>query len=141
MKKSVIIGVAATELIVAVAGMMITSRPTKAQTEPIQATVAMITDGAGVDDQSYQEIAWRGIKRYALETGLAEGIDGYQSFHAVTATESRQAITDAVNDGFKTIFAVGYRKINAVDEAVQKYPDREFSWLVMLLRRDQTLSR
>lgn len=78
MKKSVIIGVAATALMAVVAGMMLTSRPTEAQTEPIQATVAMITDGAGVDDQSYQELAWRGIKKYALETGLAEGVDGYQ---------------------------------------------------------------
>ncbi|MGL5300063.1 MAG: BMP family lipoprotein [Weissella confusa] len=126
MKRNLIIGVAATTLIAVVAGMMMTSRPTEAQTEPIQATVAMITDGAGVDDQSYQELAWRGVKKYALETGLAEGIDGYQSFHAVTATEARSAISDAVNDGFKTIFAVGYRKINAVDEAVQKYPDRDF---------------
>lgn len=126
MKRNLIIGVAATTLIAVVAGMMMTSRPTEAQTEPIQATVAMITDGAGVDDQSYQELAWRGVKKYALETGLAEGIDGYQSFHAVTATEARSAISDAVNDGFKTIFAIGYRKINAVDEAVQKYPDRDF---------------
>lgn len=126
MKKSVIIGVAATALMAVVAGMMLTSRPTEAQTEPIQATVAMITDGAGVDDQSYQELAWRGIKKYALETGLAEGVDGYQSFHAITANESQQAISDAVDDGFKTIFAVGYRKIKAVDEAVEKYPERDF---------------
>jgi len=126
MKRNLIIGVAATTLIAVVAGMMMTSRPTEAQTEPIQETVAMITYGAGVDVQSYQELAWRGVKKYALETGLAEGIDGYQSFHAVTATEARSAISDAVNDGFKTIFAVGYRKINAVDEAVQKYPDRDF---------------
>ena len=40
-------------------------------------SVAMVTDVGGVDDKSFNQSAWEGIKKFGEENGLTEGDGGY----------------------------------------------------------------
>ncbi len=40
-------------------------------------TVAMVTDTGGVDDESFNQSAWKGIQEFGKDNGLEKGKDGY----------------------------------------------------------------
>ena len=43
--------------------------------------IALVTDGNGVDDHSFNQAAWSGFKDYGKEHGLKQGKGGYQYFN------------------------------------------------------------
>ena len=49
--------------------------------------IALITDGNGVDDHSFNQAAWSGFKDYGTEHGLKQGKGGYQYFESSSAAE------------------------------------------------------
>lgn len=40
-------------------------------------SVAMVTDVGGVDDKSFNQSAWEGIKKFGADNGLEQGDGGY----------------------------------------------------------------
>lgn len=90
------------------------------------ASVALITDIAGVDDHSFNESGWKGMVAYGKEMGLKRGTNGYQYFESSSASDFTPNINQAVSAGYKTIFGVGYSLKGAIASAAKKHTDKNF---------------
>lgn len=89
-------------------------------------SIALITDTAGVNDNSFNQSAWRGFKKYGLEHDLNRGRNGYQYFQSSSAADFEPNFDQASKAGYQTIFGVGYSLKDAVSAAAKKDPKRNF---------------
>ena len=84
-------------------------------------TVAMVTDVAGVNDQSFNQSAWEGLLRAQEELGVE-----------VKYLESKQDADYATNletladEEVDLILGVGQKLGPAIEEAAKNYPDQKF---------------
>lgn len=90
------------------------------------ASVALITDIAGVDDHSFNQSGWEGMVAYGKSQGLKRGTNGYQYFESSSASDFTPNINQAVAAGYKTIFGVGYSLKGAIASAAKKHTDKNF---------------
>ena len=88
--------------------------------------IALITDGNGVDDHSFNQAAWSGFKDYGKEHGLKQGKGGYQYFESSSAADFTPNLTQAAQAGYQTIYGVGYMLTDSVKSASKKYPKKNF---------------
>lgn len=88
---------------------------------------AMVTDVGNIDDQSFNQNTWEGVKDYAESKGLAEGTGFAYYRPSEDSDDARlECITTAVDNGAKTIVLPGYLFDAAVMTAAEKYPDVNF---------------
>lgn len=85
-------------------------------------TVAMITDVAGVNDQSFNQSAWEGLKKAEKDLGVK-----------VKYLESKQDSDYAANietlsdEGVDLILGVGMKLAPAIEEGAKMYPNQKFA--------------
>ena len=85
-------------------------------------TVAMITDVAGVNDQSFNQSAWEGLQKAKEELGVE-----------VTYLESKQDsdyatnIETFVDEDVDLILGVGAKLASAIEEGAGLYPNQKFA--------------
>lgn len=89
-------------------------------------SVALITNGDGVDDNSFNEMAWSGLKKYGKEYKLSKGIGGYNYFAAASASEYEPEMEQAANAKFNTIIAAGFQYAEAIEKTAKKFPKKKF---------------
>lgn len=89
-------------------------------------SIALITDTAGVNDNSFNQSAWRGFKAYGQEHGLKRGRGGYQYFQSGSAADFEPNFDQASKAGYQTIFGIGYSLKDAVSAAAKKDPKKNF---------------
>ena len=85
-------------------------------------TIAMVTDVAGVNDQSFNQSAWEGLQRAEKELGVK-----------VKYLESQQDSDYATNidtladEEVDLIVGVGMKLAGAIEEGAKLYPDQKFA--------------
>ncbi|MCT7680490.1 MAG: BMP family ABC transporter substrate-binding protein, partial [Lactobacillus crispatus] len=89
-------------------------------------TVALITDGNGVNDHSFNESAWNGFLAYGKEHNLTKGSNGYQYFQTSGAAEFVPNLEQAAKN-YDTIYGIGYQLKDAVSTVAKKYPKKNFA--------------
>ncbi|CCI84854.1 lipoprotein a-antigen [Lactobacillus pasteurii DSM 23907 = CRBIP 24.76] len=89
-------------------------------------SVALITDGNGVNDHSFNQSAWNGFLAYGKAHNLSRGKNGYQYFQTSGPSDFVPNIDEAVNAGYQTIFGVGYSLKDAISSEAKKYPKKNF---------------
>lgn len=91
----------------------------KAQDETIK--VAMITDVAGVNDQSFNQSAWEGLQRAQKELGIEVSyLESNQEADYI------QNVETLVDQGTDLILGVGQKLAPTIEEAAKSYPDQNF---------------
>jgi basic membrane protein A len=85
--------------------------------------LALVTDIGTIDDQSFNQGAWEGLKAYAEDNKISYKY--YQPTEKSTAAYL-DAITLAVDGGAKVVVCPGYLFENAVWEAQTMYPKVNF---------------
>lgn len=85
--------------------------------------LALVTDLGTIDDKSFNQGSWEGLKKYAEEKGLT-----YQYYQPAEGTNAAylEAIGLAVQGGAKVIVTPGYLFEVPVYEAQTKYPNVNF---------------
>lgn len=85
--------------------------------------LALVTDLGTIDDKSFNQGSWEGLKKYAEEKGLT-----YQYYQPAEGTNAAylEAIGLAVQGGAKVIVTPGYLFEVPLFEAQNKYPDVKF---------------
>lgn len=83
----------------------------------------LTTDSGTIDDKSFNQASWEGLKQYADENGVEANYirpidEGDQNY--------LQAIEQAANAGAKVIVTPGFLFETAIGEAQIKYPDIKF---------------
>lgn len=85
--------------------------------------VALITDKGNIDDKSFNQGAWDGVKAYAVENEVT-----YKYYKPEEASDAGYLaqIEMAIQGGAKVVVTPGYLFEVAVYEAQTKYPDVKF---------------
>ena len=106
-----------------------TSTTTEATSEAAASTsgsktdVAFVTDVGNIDDQSFNQYTWQGVKDFCAATNLTA-----TSYRPTEDSDSArlEQMDNAVNDGAKAIVVAGYLFGSSIAEAQAKYPDVQF---------------
>lgn len=88
-------------------------------------SVALITDGK-INDQSFNQSAWKGLEDYGREYKLDKGIDGYQYFQAPNTASLKNSIAKAIQQKYQTIFSIGSETKSAITSAAKSNPKKNF---------------
>ncbi|MCT6903438.1 MAG: BMP family ABC transporter substrate-binding protein, partial [Lactobacillus sp.] len=89
-------------------------------------SIALITDTAGVNDNSFNQSAWQGFKEYGKDHNLNRGRNGYQYFQSGSAADFEPNFDQASKAGYQTIFGIGYSLKDAVKAAAKKNPKKNY---------------
>lgn len=89
-------------------------------------SIALITDTAGVNDNSFNQSAWQGFKDYGKQHNLSRGRNGYQYFQSGSAADYEPNFDQASKAGYQTIFGIGYSLKDAVIAAAKKNPKKNY---------------
>lgn len=85
--------------------------------------IALVTDVGNIDDKSFNEASWNGVKSYAEENGVTYAY--YRPSEDSTAARL-ETIGTAIDKGAKVIVCPGYLFEDAIYEAQTKYPEVQF---------------
>ncbi|GAE93285.1 unspecified monosaccharide ABC transport system [Gracilibacillus boraciitolerans JCM 21714] len=88
--------------------------------------VAMVTDIGGVDDKSFNQSAWEGIKAWGEENGLAKG-EGFDYAQSNEKADYMPNITRFVRDEYNLIFGIGFELKEDIQTASDQYPETNFA--------------
>lgn len=100
-----------------------TNQSTKDSATSVNMKVAMITDYADINDQSFNQATYEGCKAFCDEAGCL--LKYYKP--STNSDEDRIAMIDsAIEDGFNVIVCPGYGFVPALKKTVSTYPDIKF---------------
>ena len=85
--------------------------------------VAFVTDVGNIDDQSFNQYTWQGVKDFCAANNL--NANYYRPTEDSDSARLEQ-MDNAVNDGAKAIVVAGYLFEGSIAEAQTKYPDIQF---------------
>ena len=85
--------------------------------------VAFVTDVGNIDDQSFNQYTWQGVKDFCTANNL--NANYYRPTEDSDSARLEQ-MDNAVNDGAKAIVVAGYLFEGSIAEAQTKYPDIQF---------------
>ena len=85
--------------------------------------VGMVTDVGGVNDQSFNQSSWEGLKKLGSSNG------NVQTSYLESKTDADYAsnIESFINEGYDLIICVGYMLADATREAAKQYPNQKFA--------------
>ncbi len=84
-------------------------------------TIAMITDVAGVNDQSFNQSAWEGLQKAEKELGVnVKYLESHQD------SDYASNIETLVDEGVDLILGVGMKLAPAIEEGAKLYPEQKF---------------
>lgn len=89
-------------------------------------SVALVTDLGGVDDKSFNQSAWEGLQAWGKDNKLEKGNGGYNYYQSNSDSEFDTNINTALNDGFGTIFGIGFKLKPAIESAASANADKNF---------------
>lgn len=110
-------------VLLVVFGLTACAKPAPTTEEPTGYEIALVTDVGTIDDKSFNQGAWEGVKAYAEENGIS-----YQYYKPAEATDAAYvaAITEAVDGGAKIVVTPGFLFAPAVYEAQDLFPEVSF---------------
>lgn len=88
--------------------------------------VSMVTDEGGVDDKSFNQSAWEGIKAWGEGHGLSKG-NGFDYAQSNETAEYMPNITRFVRDEYDLIFGVGFKLKEDLQTAAEQYKESNFA--------------
>lgn len=91
--------------------------------------VAFVTDVGQLNDGSFNQFTWNGVKTYASENGLSYKYYQPANGNAATDADRLQAMTDAAEAGAEVIVAAGFLQQPALEKAAAAYPDVHFIFI------------
>ena len=86
-------------------------------------SIAMVTDVGGVDDKSFNQSAWEGIKKFGADNGLKKGDKGYDYLQSESDADYNQNLNNLVRRDFDLVFGVGFMMGDAIAEIAAENPD------------------
>ena len=120
----------ATSLILSLSMVVGCSNKTKNETEGGESSstkiyrVGMVTDTGGVNDESFNQSAWKGLQDLKSEYGDKVEVKYLESKQDADYVPNIETFID---DEMDLIIGVGYKLKDAISQASQNYPDNNFA--------------
>ena len=89
-------------------------------------SVVMVTDVGGVDDKSFNQSAWEGMKEWGEENDKKEGSDGFTYIQSNEDSDFVTNMNSAVNAKFDLVFGIGYKLKEAMADVAGQNEDQHF---------------
>lgn len=86
--------------------------------------VGMVTDSGTIDDKSFNQGTWEGVKRYETEKGTIQA--SYLKPKGQQETDYINAINDLVDSGNKLVVTPGFKFETAVNKSADTHKDTTF---------------
>ena len=86
----------------------------------------LITDVGGVDDKSFNQGAWEGLKEWGEENGKVEGTD-YTYLQSATDSDYVTNLNTAIQGQFDITYAIGFKLAPAIEEIAKQHQDKYFA--------------
>ena len=90
-------------------------------------SVAMVTDVGGVDDKSFNQSAWEGIKQFGADNGLTEGDGGYAYLQSQSDADYNTNLNNLLRRDFDLVYGVGFMMGDALSEIANDNPDAKLA--------------
>lgn len=107
-------------LLTAVMLLSLTAATSFAQSEQVK--IALITDTGGINDQSFNALAWEGLQRAKTELGCE--VTYYES---QTGADYAPNLETAYDEGHDLILCVGFMMAESFAEAAAKHPEQKYA--------------
>ncbi|SHF95967.1 BMP family lipoprotein [Ornithinibacillus halophilus] len=88
--------------------------------------VSMVTDEGGVDDKSFNQSAWEGIKAWGDNNGLSKG-EGFDYAQSNSSADYMPNISRFVRDDYDLIFGVGFKLKEDLQKSAEQFADTNFA--------------
>jgi basic membrane protein A and related proteins len=88
--------------------------------------VAMVTDTGGVDDKSFNQSSWKGIKEFGNENGLTEG-EGYTYLQSQSDADYTTNLNSLVRQDFNLIYGIGFMLQESINEIASQQKEAQFA--------------
>lgn len=89
-------------------------------------SAALVTDGGGIDDKSFNQSGWEGLKKWGSSHGLKQGVGGYTYAQSNSDADFTPNINKLVTAKYKTIFGIGFKLHSAIQNAAKANPKTNF---------------
>ena len=89
------------------------------------ATVGLVTDIGGIDDKSFNQGTWEGVKAYGKENGLKEG-KGYKYLQSTAEADYVPNLSTFSDEKLDLIVAPGFLFNSAMLEVATQYPHQHY---------------
>lgn len=89
-------------------------------------SVALVTDGGGVDDKSFNQSAWEGMEAFGKANNLKKGANGYNYAQSNSDADFVPNINKLIQAKFQTIYGIGYKIKAALQNAAKQNPNTNF---------------
>lgn len=90
-------------------------------------SVGMVTDIGGVDDKSFNQSAWEGLKAFGTENKMTKGRGGYDYLQSTSDADYVTNLTTLSRQGFNLVYGIGFLMQSAVDEVAKQQKDTKFA--------------
>jgi basic membrane protein A len=87
--------------------------------------IGLVTDVGRINDRSFNQSAWEGVKQSGEQLGLTEG-DGYKYIETTDAKDYADNMQQFIDAGYNVIVTVGFALGDATTEAAKANPDIAF---------------
>lgn len=87
----------------------------------------MVTDVGGVDDKSFNQSAWEGVKQYGADNGLSKGDGGFDYLQSQSDADYNTNLNKLLHRDFDLVFGVGYMMADAMGEVANENPDAQLA--------------
>jgi len=103
-------------------------------------SVAMVTDVGGVDDKSFNQSAWEGVKAYGKEHGLSRGEGGFEYLQSKTDADYETNLNNLIRRNFDLVFGIGFMMADAVEAVAADNPDNHFALIDAEVEADNVVN-
>jgi len=88
-------------------------------------TVGFVTDIGGIDDKSFNQGTWEGLKAYGKENGMKEGKE-FKFLQSTAEADYVPNLSTFADEGLNLVVATGFLFNKAVGEVATQYPKQKF---------------
>ncbi|MBB6432864.1 CD4+ T-cell-stimulating antigen [Leuconostoc carnosum] len=140
MQRSAQIGIGIVAVAVIGGGIYAATRGGSSSSDKDNHTVALVTDGGGVDDRSFNQSAWAGVKAYGKEHNLKQGATGYNYFQSSDASDIKTNLQTAVKGGYKLVYGVGFAAAPALTNVSKANQKTNFAIIDAVVKENNVAS-
>ncbi|TCI56000.1 BMP family ABC transporter substrate-binding protein [Exiguobacterium sp. SH1S21] len=94
--------------------------------------VAMVTDTGGVDDKSFNQSAWEGLKKFGEDNNLTEN-EGYKYLQSSKQADYQPNLQQLARDNFNLIYGIGFLMGEDIQKVAEQFPDNNFALVDMVV--------
>ncbi|RYM05637.1 BMP family ABC transporter substrate-binding protein [Sporolactobacillus sp. THM7-7] len=86
---------------------------------------AMVTGIGGIDDKSFNQSSWEGLKKFASKNDLKTGSD-VKYLESKQPTDYQPNLNQLIQQKYDIIFGIGFQMVSDVQKVAEQHPNEHF---------------